>query len=41
VEFRKLDYEDALYLAVAIRVGAQEIVSNGKDFDTTYVKRIF
>ena len=35
----KLDYEDALHLAVAIRTGAQEIISNDKDFDATQIKR--
>ena len=29
----KLDYEDSLHLAIAIRTGAQEIISNDKDFD--------
>ena len=35
----KLDYEDALHLAIATRKGAQEIVSNDKDFDSTPIKR--
>ena len=35
----KLDYEDSIHLAVAIRTGAQEIVSNDKDFDTALIKR--
>ena len=35
----ELDYEDSLHLAVAERVGAQEIVSNDKDFDKTEIKR--
>ncbi len=35
----KIDYEDALHLAVATRIGAQEIVSNDKDFNTTQIKR--
>ena len=35
----KLDYEDSLHLAVAIRIGAQEIISNDKDFDRTEIKR--
>ena len=35
----KLDYEDALHLTVAMRVGAQEIVSNDKDFDATSIRR--
>ena len=35
----KLDYEDAIHLAVATRIGAQEIVSNDQDFDATPIKR--
>jgi uncharacterized protein len=35
----KIDYEDAIHLAVATRIGAQEIVSNDKDFNTTPIKR--
>ena len=35
----KLDYEDSLHLVVAIRTGAQEIISNDKDFDHTQIKR--
>ena len=35
----KLDYEDSLHLAIAIRTGAKEIVSNDKDFDKTELKR--
>ena len=35
----KLDYEDSIHLAVAIRTGAQEIVSNDKDFDAAPIKR--
>ena len=35
----KPDYEDSLHLAVAIRTGAQEIISNDKDFDATQIKR--
>ena len=35
----KIDYEDALHLAVATRIGAQEIISNDKDFSTTPIKR--
>lgn len=35
----KLDYEDSIHLAVAIRTGAQEIVTNDKDFETTLIKR--
>ena len=37
----KLDYEYSLHLAVAIINGAQEIISNDKDFDTTKIKRTF
>ncbi len=37
----KLDYEDAIHLAVATRIGAQEIISNNKDFDATPIKRTF
>ena len=35
----KLDYEDALHLAVAVRVGAKEIISNDRDFETANIKR--
>jgi uncharacterized protein len=35
----RLDYEDSIHLAVAIRMGAQEIVSNDKDFESTPIKR--
>jgi len=35
----KIDYEDALHLAVATRIGAKEIISNDKDFSTTPIKR--
>jgi len=34
-----LDYEDAVHLAVAIRTGVQEIISNDKDFDVAPIKR--
>ena len=34
-----LDYEDSIHLAVAIRTGVQEIVSNDKDFDVTPIRR--
>jgi predicted nucleic acid-binding protein len=34
-----IDYEDSLHLAIATRVGAQEIISNDKDFDNTQIKR--
>lgn len=35
-----LDFEDSLHLATAIRIGAQSIISNDKDFDNTQLKRI-
>jgi uncharacterized protein len=35
----KIDYEDAIHLAVATRIGAKEIVSNDKDFNVTPIKR--
>jgi len=34
-----LDYEDSIHLAVALRVGANRIVSNDKDFDHTPIER--
>jgi predicted nucleic acid-binding protein len=37
----RLDYEDSLHLAVAIRIGANEIVSNDKHFNATKLKRCF
>ncbi len=37
----KLDYEDALQLAVAIRAGAKEIITNDKGFNATNIKRTF
>jgi uncharacterized protein len=36
----KLDYEDALHLAVALRTGAKEIITNDKGFNATNIKRI-
>ena len=36
----KLDCEDAIHLAVAIRTDAQEILSNDKDFDAAPIRRI-
>lgn len=36
----KIDYEDALHLAVATRVGAKEIITNDKHFNTTHIKII-
>ncbi|MCX8171975.1 MAG: type II toxin-antitoxin system VapC family toxin, partial [Candidatus Bathyarchaeota archaeon] len=36
-----LDYEDAIYLATALRNGAKEIISNDEDFDETPLKRKF
>ena len=35
----ELDYEDSLHLAVAERVGAEEIVSNDRDFDKSEIRR--
>jgi predicted nucleic acid-binding protein len=37
----KLDYEDALHLAVARRMEATEIITNDKRFNATGLKRIF
>jgi uncharacterized protein len=37
----KLDYEDALHLAVAIRAGAKEIITNDKGFNAVNIKRTF
>jgi predicted nucleic acid-binding protein len=37
----KLDYEDALHSAVALRSKAKEIISNDNDFDRTPLKRKF
>jgi predicted nucleic acid-binding protein len=34
-----LDYEDSVHLAVALRTGVQEIISNDKDFDPAPIKR--
>jgi predicted nucleic acid-binding protein len=39
MEDYKLDYEDLIQLAVATRTGAQEILSNDKDFDAAPIKR--
>jgi predicted nucleic acid-binding protein len=39
MEDYKLDYEDSIHLAVAMRTGAQEILSNDEDFDVTPIKR--
>lgn len=36
-----IDYEDAIHLAVALRKGAKEIVSNDEDFDRTSLMRAF
>ena len=35
----KIDYENALHLAVVTRIGAKEIISNDKDFNKTPIKR--
>ncbi len=37
----RLDYEDALHLAVAIRVNAKKIISNDSDYDRTPIERVF
>lgn len=37
----KLDYEDALHLAVAIRAGVKEIITNDKGFNVMSIKRNF
>jgi Predicted nucleic acid-binding protein, contains PIN domain len=37
----KLDYEDALHLAVATRTGVKEIITNDKRFNAANVKRTF
>jgi len=36
-----IDYEDALHLAVALKAGAKEIISDDEDFDRTPLKRLF
>lgn len=41
MEEYKLDFEDAMHLAVALRAGAREIVTNDKDFDRTPLVRRF
>ena len=37
----KIDYEDALHLAVATRTGVKEIITNDKRFNVVNIKRIF
>ena len=37
----RLDYEDSLHLAVAIRTGVSEVISNDKHFKTTPLKSNF
>lgn len=37
----RLDYEDSLHLATALRKNVKEIISNDKDFDKTNLSRIF
>jgi predicted nucleic acid-binding protein len=37
----RLNYEDALHLAVALRAGVQKIISNDKDFEATPIKSSF
>jgi len=41
MEEYKLDYEDALHLAVALKASAEEIVTNDSDFDRTPLRRLF
>lgn len=36
-----LDYEDSLHLATALRVGAEEIVTNDEDFNKAPLRRVF
>jgi len=36
-----LDYEDSLHLAVAVRTGTSEVVSNDKHFNSTPLKRSY
>ena len=36
-----LDYEDAIHLATALRMGVKKIVSNDNDFDKTPINRVF
>ncbi|MEM3502488.1 MAG: type II toxin-antitoxin system VapC family toxin [Candidatus Bathyarchaeia archaeon] len=37
----RLDYEDSLHLATALRKNVKEIISNDKDFDKINLSRIF
>lgn len=41
MQLYKIDYEDALHLAVAMDEGFDKIVSNDNDFDKTPLKRVF
>jgi len=36
----RLDFEDAIHLAVASRMGVKEIYTNDADFDKTPMKRL-
>jgi len=36
-----VDYEDCLHLTAALRTGAEEMISNDRDFDKTPLKRVF
>ncbi|MGD0450939.1 MAG: type II toxin-antitoxin system VapC family toxin [Candidatus Bathyarchaeia archaeon] len=37
----RLDYEDSIHLAVAMRMGIGEVISNDRHFDRTPLKRVF
>ena len=41
MEKYSIDFEDALHLAVALRVNSTRIISNDEDFDKTPLKRVF
>ncbi|MFQ6085728.1 MAG: type II toxin-antitoxin system VapC family toxin [Candidatus Bathyarchaeia archaeon] len=41
MEAHDLDYEDSIHLATALRIGAEEMVSNDEDFDRAPLRRVF
>ncbi len=41
MDMHAIDFEDAIHLAVAMRMGASGIVTNDRDFDRTPVIRTF